>query len=285
MDSSPVNQGNGLNFLAPPPPAVNQPPMIFGSYSADGSPVPASLSAPIFTDDGASMGMDDGADQGDAKRRRIARACDMCRKKKIKCDGKMPACSHCLNYKTECIFTQVEKKRQPPKGAKYIEGLENRLGRMESLLRLSGLLSEGDAQTDLGTLEKRLADKTTTGSKTATPSRTSEASGPAPGARSESIPSYQNTPQQPRLASPTSGMASPEPPPRNGSQRNGTQEKPEQEVDSLSDMMCSLVTNNCGETRYIGSISPRYNTQSTLTFVRLFIWFLHLLAERHTMGK
>ena len=40
----------------------------------------------------------------------------MCRKKKIKCDGKMPACSHCLNYKTECIFTQVEKKRNPPKG-------------------------------------------------------------------------------------------------------------------------------------------------------------------------
>jgi hypothetical protein len=43
-------------------------------------------------------------------------ACDMCRKKKIKCDGKMPSCSHCQNYKTECIFTQVEKKRNPPKG-------------------------------------------------------------------------------------------------------------------------------------------------------------------------
>jgi hypothetical protein len=40
----------------------------------------------------------------------------MCRKKKIKCDGKMPSCTHCQNYKTECIFTQVEKKRQPPKG-------------------------------------------------------------------------------------------------------------------------------------------------------------------------
>ena len=44
-------------------------------------------------------------------------ACDMCRKKKIKCDGKMPKCSHCINYKTECIFTQVEKKRNPPKGS------------------------------------------------------------------------------------------------------------------------------------------------------------------------
>ena len=62
----------------------------------------------------------------------------MCRKKKIKCDGKLPACTHCINYKTDCVFTQVEKKRNPPKGAKYIEGLENRLGRMEHLLRLSG---------------------------------------------------------------------------------------------------------------------------------------------------
>ncbi len=40
----------------------------------------------------------------------------MCRRKKIKCDGKMPACTHCENYKTECVFTHVEKKRNPPKG-------------------------------------------------------------------------------------------------------------------------------------------------------------------------
>lgn len=44
----------------------------------------------------------------------------MCRKKKIKCDGKMPKCSHCINYKTDCVFTQVEKKRNPPKG--YVQG-------------------------------------------------------------------------------------------------------------------------------------------------------------------
>src|SRR6266536_4193392 len=44
--------------------------------------------------------------------------------------------------------------------AKYIEGLENRLGRMESLLKLSGLINEDDlGKTDLGTLVKRLADK------------------------------------------------------------------------------------------------------------------------------
>jgi len=40
----------------------------------------------------------------------------MCRKKKIKCDGKLPECTHCANYHTQCVFTQVEKKRNPPKG-------------------------------------------------------------------------------------------------------------------------------------------------------------------------
>ncbi len=87
-------------------------------------------------------------------------------KKKIKCDGKLPSCTHCCNYKTECVFTQVEKKRKPAKrvsppscpsparpglgcaGAigqlayslqsQVHRGLENRLVRMESLLRLSG---------------------------------------------------------------------------------------------------------------------------------------------------
>lgn len=31
------------------------------------------------------------------KRRRVGRACDECRKKKIKCDGKQP-CTHCTVY-------------------------------------------------------------------------------------------------------------------------------------------------------------------------------------------
>ncbi|KAL8907611.1 MAG: hypothetical protein Q9171_005782 [Xanthocarpia ochracea] len=183
-------------------------------------------------------------DRDDAKRRRIARACDMCRKKKIKCDGKMPACTHCINYKTECIFTHVEKKRAPPKGAKYIEGLENRLGRMEALLKLSGLLSDEDVdQTDLSMLEKRLADKTVETINGTTPSDTPRLSVTQPLSASGSNPSPQ---QVNKLPSPQSSAASPNPP---------HEEKPEEEVEALSDMMCSLVTNNCGETRYIGSSS------------------------------
>ncbi|KAI5308253.1 hypothetical protein KEM55_006175 [Ascosphaera atra] len=84
------------------------------------APGPGQVPVPMYTNvmtPGSNEEGYNGQDDGnDAKRRRIARACDMCRKKKIKCDGKMPKCSHCINYKTECIFTQVEKKRNPPKG-------------------------------------------------------------------------------------------------------------------------------------------------------------------------
>ncbi|OOQ83053.1 fungal specific transcription factor domain protein [Penicillium brasilianum] len=209
----------------------------FGSYSQDGSQM-ASLAGSMYPDDSA---LAVGDDANDAKRRRIARACDMCRKKKIKCDGKMPKCSHCINYKTDCVFTQVEKKRNPPKGAKYIEGLENRLGRMESLLRLSGLLSEDDnGKTDLGILEKRLADRTNVlnaarnANKFNTPSATQQ----------QSSTSHSTTPRVDSQSSPHTAATSP-----------GSQKESETEVEALSDMMCSLVTNNCGETRYIGSSS------------------------------
>ncbi|OMP87101.1 putative transcriptional regulatory protein [Diplodia seriata] len=248
------------NFLPQAPALVNPPPQIFGSYSADGSPIQPQLPANMF-DDAMMMGSQDGGEegQGDPKRRRIARACDMCRKKKIKCDGKMPSCTHCTNYKTECIFTQVEKKRQPPKGAKYIEGLENRLGRMESLLRLSGLLSEDDdGRTDLGTLEKRLSEKRATGANTGTTSSRASHDGGSTQQRDDGSPSQRGTPAQAaEPPSPRSPVTSPAPSRTN---RNPTQEPPppprnEEEVESLSDMMCSLVTNNCGETRYIGSSS------------------------------
>ncbi|KAJ4304859.1 hypothetical protein N0V90_000387 [Kalmusia sp. IMI 367209] len=231
---------DGTNGFYGAPPLMNPPPRIFGNLNANGSPIPASLAASMFSQDD----MDDGHDQGDPKRRRIARACDMCRKKKIKCDGKMPACTHCLNYKTECIFTQVEKKRQPPKGAKYIEGLENRLARMESLMRLSGVLPEDDdGSTDLATLEKRLADRAR---QSGTPKAPSPQERRASSVHMAEQP--EGTPAQPGLPSPRSGTTSPEP--QQQENRNGARDE-----DALAEMMCSLVTNNCGETRYIGSSS------------------------------
>ena len=41
--------------------------------------------------------MTDAPSQPIQKRRRVTRACDECRRKKIKCDGKQP-CTHCSVY-------------------------------------------------------------------------------------------------------------------------------------------------------------------------------------------
>lgn len=52
-------------------------------------------------------------------------------------------------------------------------------------------------------------------------------------------------PQVEKQLTPNSYTGSPEPP-------KAPEGPEEEEVEALSDMMCSLVTNNCGESRYIG---------------------------------
>lgn len=93
------------------------------------------------------------------KRRRVTRACDECRRKKIKCDGKQP-CTHCTVYSygqywtrdaevrsagtngyhiadtraVECTYDQPSHRRRNP-APQYIEALESRLQRAETVLR------------------------------------------------------------------------------------------------------------------------------------------------------
>ncbi|CAI6085504.1 unnamed protein product [Clonostachys chloroleuca] len=67
------------------------------------------------------------------KRRRVTRACDECRRKKIKCDGKQP-CTHCSVYSYECTYDKPSNRRRNP-APQYIEALEGRLQRAETLLR------------------------------------------------------------------------------------------------------------------------------------------------------
>ncbi|KAJ2592303.1 hypothetical protein H4R99_006451, partial [Coemansia sp. RSA 1722] len=68
----------------------------------------------------------------DGKRQRVSRACDRCRRKKVKCDGKQPVCTHCSAIGNRCTYLDAAKKRGPPKG--YIEVIENRLRKVEELL-------------------------------------------------------------------------------------------------------------------------------------------------------
>jgi hypothetical protein len=113
---------------------------------------------------------------------------------------------------------------------------------MESLLRLSGLLSEDDnGKTDLGTLEKRLADRTNALNMARNTKQFN-----TPSATQQASVSHNTTPRMDSHSSPHTAATSPE-----------SEKQSEGEVEALSDMMCSLVTNNCGETRYIGMVLYR----------------------------
>lgn len=68
------------------------------------------------------------------KRRRVTRACDECRRKKIKCDGKQP-CTHCTVYSYDCTFDQPSNRRRNPVPA-YVEALEARVHLAEGLIRM-----------------------------------------------------------------------------------------------------------------------------------------------------
>ena len=147
---------------------------------------------------------------------------------------------------------------------------------MESLLKLSGILSEDGEDvpdlekvkerflaektmidgSDAGTLERRLADKTFSSSSGDTPARTPERSSKS-GSMPRTFDSRHHTPQLERLPESRDSVASPAEP----------QKDKGEPVEELSDMMCSLVTNNCGETRYIGRtlVSPTTNQHSHIT--------------------
>ncbi|KZV94714.1 hypothetical protein EXIGLDRAFT_748493 [Exidia glandulosa HHB12029] len=107
-------------------------------------------------------------DEARNKKRKVQRACDVCRRKKIRCmpptaaerrnvaltnartgdGGQMPnnRCSNCIAYSFDCTYVEAAKKRGPPKG--YVESLENRLDKMEKLLQR--LCPDADFTQELG---------------------------------------------------------------------------------------------------------------------------------------
>src|SRR5947208_13989462 len=67
------------------------------------------------------------------KRKRLAQACDVCLKKKVKCSGDKPSCSSCTRLGATCTYMPSTRKRGPRVG--LVESLEKRLQQMEKLLQ------------------------------------------------------------------------------------------------------------------------------------------------------
>ncbi|KAI8974590.1 fungal-specific transcription factor domain-containing protein [Trametes punicea] len=116
------------------------------------------------------------------KKRKVAstpRACDYCRRKKIKCDGpEMPnkRCSKCISRNAECTYVEPFQKSRYTDS--YVENLKNRLQQMEELL---GKLNVG---ADLG----KAADYETAQGSTPKTSDTTATSSPAAASTSTPIP-------------------------------------------------------------------------------------------------
>ena len=89
--SSPSEFGDEASMMEPTnwqriPPSVQATPSPIGGSSAPSSVPAKAQTLPL------------------QKRRRVTRACDECRRKKIKCDGKQP-CTHCTVYSYgSCLF-------------------------------------------------------------------------------------------------------------------------------------------------------------------------------------
>ncbi|KAJ5380272.1 uncharacterized protein N7496_002700 [Penicillium cataractarum] len=77
----------------------------------------------------------DGAVAGDSnyvpRPKRIA--CVVCRRRKLRCDGKRPSCGTCSRLGHDCAYDEVRKKSGPKRG--YVKQLEARLAQVETLLK------------------------------------------------------------------------------------------------------------------------------------------------------
>lgn len=65
-------------------------------------------------------------DDGNPVPRQKRMACVVCRKRKLKCDGKKPSCGTCARVGHNCAYDEVRKKSGPKRG--YVKQLEARLG-------------------------------------------------------------------------------------------------------------------------------------------------------------
>ncbi|KAJ7187380.1 fungal-specific transcription factor domain-containing protein, partial [Mycena filopes] len=81
------------------------------------------------------------------KRRRVHRACDLCRRRKIRCDGVDMAggkCTTCVDASVECTYLETAAKRAPPKRWVFfqVDSLEEQLAQaMEVIRRLRSELA------------------------------------------------------------------------------------------------------------------------------------------------
>jgi hypothetical protein len=127
-------------------------------------------------------------------------------------------------------------------------------------LLYTGLLDEDD--DDLGALEKRLLERQEKSRQVSMPAASNpnspshSTSGPSAADGGEMTPqSSLTSPKDDKRKSATPAPSTaPSTAPAPAANAEETKKEDQEEVEALSELMCSLVTNNFGETRYIGKL-------------------------------
>lgn len=89
---------------------------------------------------------------------RTAQACDRCRAKKSRCDGKVPDCSTCLAVGIKCVVSDKLSRKAFPKG--YTETLEEYVRQLEAEnTKLQGLVHLRDEQLARSSVDLLLVQK------------------------------------------------------------------------------------------------------------------------------
>lgn len=94
------------------------------------------------------------------ERSKVSRACDECRRKKIRCDAvdetATLACTNCVRTSASCTFSRQPLKRGPSKG--YIKELAERLNSLEQQVQPSQMQSQSQPQMDLQQVQQAMVD-------------------------------------------------------------------------------------------------------------------------------
>lgn len=89
--------------------------------------------------------------ESDSKKKRVGKACDSCRIKKCRCDGRKP-CTKCIADNKICVYSERKRPRDKVYPSGYVELLETRLDLLsKSLEKLIDLSIAGEDITFLKT--------------------------------------------------------------------------------------------------------------------------------------
>lgn len=86
------------------------------------------------------------------KRMRVSRACEQCRSRKAKCDGKTPTCSPCVTLSQPCTYGAQPRKRGLPPGS--VSALERTVKLLQRVLGLLIVSVEGSEHALLGLVQR-----------------------------------------------------------------------------------------------------------------------------------